>query len=611
MISDLSIGIFVTELFILAGFAVWFVRVENKGILHHLYLSMLMAYAVWIIPLILIHMCGGEHPTAQWVFDSITSIGAYTIPAIFLCISIAFVRHEQHFKKWMALFFAVPAVNVLVIFTNPLHHLQYEHFSIVRSEIVFGPYIYVTGGYSYLCLMTAVIVLLVFAIKNDSRLYWSQVLLLIGGALPPMIVNVLATFSTMYISITATPISFASVIILHGIAIYRGHLLDVKPIAIESVHDLMMDAFLILSESLLILSYNKRFRILFAEKNHIVENRYIEKKGSRPIPFFEPILQGIEQLKDGREISQYETIIEERNYIVKITPVKINGEIEGYIVIFRDVTELRKSMKQLEDSREKLIQQERLALLGQMTAGLAHNLKSPIMGAAGCVAALEALRKEAKESIGDDDVTDGDYLEMMKEAEEWLDKIDESVNYMAELISEIKGRAVSAISENETVFHADELFRSCSMLMEHELLKGKCHLQYDRQVEGNLLITGNMNTLIQAVNNLLSNAIYSQSRCGGGEIRYELKDGKEGIEIRIVDRGEGIDEKVKNQLFRSMVTTKGGKGTGLGLYISDMTIRENYGGRMWIEDNEEKGIIAGIFIPEDKVIRNEKEQTGE
>lgn len=602
MISNVVVVIFAVELVIVAGFAVWCWRNEKTEILHHLYLCMLLAYAVWIIPLMLMRLA--EDEKTLWVFDSITSIGAYTIPAIFLCISLAFIRHEKHFRKWMAYIFIIPVLNVFVIFTNPWHHLQYESFSTIRSEIVFGPYIYVTGGYSYVCLTAAVIILLVFAIRNGSRLYWRQVSLLVLGAVPPMLVNYLATFGNMNISIAATPISFASVIVLHGIAIYQGHLLDIKPIAIESVHDIMADAFLVLSKSMIVINYNRRFKEEFAGMYIIAENRltYVEDG------FLHPIAERIKNIDLENDSCEYEDDINGKNYSIRITAVIINEEIEGYVIMFRDVTELVKSMKQLEDSREKLIRQEKLAFLGQMTAGLAHNLRSPIMGASGCLSALEALSDEMRESIGDSDVTYDDYMEILDEADSWHGKIDESLQYMSTMITEIKDRAANAISEDESVFSADEIYRSCSLLMEHELLKGKCTVRYEKTYDGDIYIAGNMNTLVQAVNNLLSNAIYSQAMCSGGEIVFAMEKMDKGLAFKISDTGTGMSEKVKSQLFRSMVTTKGSRGTGLGLYISDMTIRDNYKGHIWVEDNEPKGITAGIFIPEERVrVKNEEE----
>lgn len=99
---------------------------------------------------------------------------------------------------------------------------------------MFGPYVVVSGIYSYFCLIMTMVVLLQFALKNRSRLYLKQCLLLGIGGICPLIVNMLATFSKIQLPITATPMSFIVPMVLNGIAIYQLHLLDIKPVAIPA-----------------------------------------------------------------------------------------------------------------------------------------------------------------------------------------------------------------------------------------------------------------------------------------------------------------------------------------------------------------------------------------
>ena len=73
--------------------------------------------------------------------------------------------------------------------TNPYHHLLYQQFSILRSEIVFGPFILFTGAHSYICFMISFVLLLHFAFKNSSKLYFQQCIMLTLGGLLPMTVR--------------------------------------------------------------------------------------------------------------------------------------------------------------------------------------------------------------------------------------------------------------------------------------------------------------------------------------------------------------------------------------------------------------------------------------
>lgn len=67
------------------------------------------------------------------------------------------------------------------------------------------------------------------------------------------------------------------------------------------------------------------------------------------------------------------------------------------------------------------------------------------------------------------------------------------------------------------------------------------------------------------------------------------------------DTGPGISARVRERLFKEMVTSKGIYGTGLGLYISDAVVRGKFGGTMWTEDNPAGGAVVGVSIPQSEV----------
>jgi signal transduction histidine kinase len=95
---------------------------------------------------------------------------------------------------------------------------------------------------------------------------------------------------------------------------------------------------------------------------------------------------------------------------------------------------------------------------------------------------------------------------------------------------------------------------------------------------------------------LISNSIESyDGKPGKIDLMLDKKDKK--LEIIVRDYGSGIPEKVKNKLLKEMITTKGAKGTGIGLYMSYSTIKGKFGGTMSIESTEGKGTTITISIP--------------
>lgn len=90
----------------------------------------------------------------------------------------------------------------------------------------------------------------------------------------PLAVSTISTL-TDSLPITATPISFIPTILLSGIAIYRFHMLDIKPIATQHVLDWISDCYLVISDTGLVISYNRPFANVFASQFGIAENQYL------------------------------------------------------------------------------------------------------------------------------------------------------------------------------------------------------------------------------------------------------------------------------------------------------------------------------------------------
>ena len=117
-----------------------------------------------------------------------------------------------------------------------------------------------------------------------------------------------------------------------------------------------------------------------------------------------------------------------------------------------------------------MIERERLATLGQMIGGIAHNLKTPIMSISGAAEGILDLVNEYRESIGDPEVTIEDHKDIANDMEEWIKKIQTHLSYMSDVITTVKGQAV-AFSDNAsfTSFTLDDLIRQVNILMKHEL----------------------------------------------------------------------------------------------------------------------------------------------
>lgn len=277
-------------------------------------------------------------------------------------------------------------------------------------------------------------------------------------------------------------------------------------------------------------------------------------------------------------------------------PIISNDEIVDIILTFSSIEDPDKDdLTEIKEQQDCLMERERLATLGEMVGGITHNLRTPIMSVSGAVEALIDLIKEYEESIDDSDVTPEDHHEIAKEMLQWAENIKPQCSYMSELVSAIKGQAVSINTVDISGFSIGELIKRVDVLMNHELKINRCRLQKDIEIDLNTHIIGELNNLVQVLNNLIINAIHSYEG-KEGLINFSIRKIDKNVELCIKDRGKGISEEIKEKLFREMITTKGRNGTGLGLYISYSAIRR-FNGNMWFESEEGKGTSFHITIP--------------
>lgn len=285
----------------------------------------------------------------------------------------------------------------------------------------------------------------------------------------------------------------------------------------------------------------------------------------------------------------------------KNLPITSNDEFGDLTISYNKIQNLTIShIKQIEYNQDKLMEQERLASLGQLIGGIAHNLKTPIMSISGATRGLEDLIQEYNDSIGDLEVTNEDHHEIASEMNEWIKKIKTYTEYMSDIITTVKGQVVTLSNISSDSFTIEELLKSVDILMKHELKNALISLNIISDIPNNLSLNGNINSLVQVINNMISNSIQAYNGKTNEKIDLILKEENNNLIISIKDYASGIPKEVQDKLFNEMVTTKGKNGTGLGLFMSYSTIKANFNGDIIFESKENKGTIFNIIIPINK-----------
>ena len=248
---------------------------------------------------------------------------------------------------------------------------------------------------------------------------------------------------------------------------------------------------------------------------------------------------------------------------------------------------------------ETLRENERLASLGQLIGGISHNLMTPIMSISGISAALEDLKNEYKESIGDPMVTNEDHYEISSEIAQWIEKLKEYNAYMSKVISNVKSQAIQLNCHDNDGFTIDELVNRIEYIKSSDITIRNSNLELFVDVNMDVVVPGDILNMIQVIENLIKNAIesYDNKELYECKIDIYIRKNKNVLTIAVKDFGCGVKEDIKPRLFKHMVTTKGKNGTGLSLLLSYSTIKGKFRGEIWFESEVNKGATFYIAVP--------------
>ena len=538
-----------------------------------------------------------------WNFENFIYIGTCFLPVAIFFTGLIFAKTKITFKKKYLLFFIVPALSLIVLWTNDYHHLFYKIYSyLYLSDCKVGPYMIIHNIYSYTLLFLGVIQMVNVASKN-SGFFSKQTLLIVVGISIPLITNILGTLKIISMTVYITPISFAFTMLFFALSIFKFKFLGVAPVALQTIVNRISDSYLVLNENLLITDFNSIFLKTFnlsasdIREENILEFLSTHKQYDMNLPKLE---NSLNRVKHSSETIVFEQHFKKINkyFTVEINNILVKGNSLGILMLFKDITQHKLDMQALKDNQDILIERERLASLGQLIGGIAHNLKSPIMSISGATEGLTDLIKEYEESIVDKDVTIDDHLAIANDMRDWISKIKSYLEYMSDIITAVKGQAV-ALSENTVdSFTVEELTKRVDILMKHELKKALITLNLDLKVPTSLMIHGNINGLVQVINNMISNAIQAYKGKEGQTIDLIITQEKNDVIVSVRDYAGGLPKEVQEKLFKEMITTKGKDGTGIGLFMSYSNIRAHFNGDITYSTEEGKGTIFNIILPQ-------------
>jgi len=257
--------------------------------------------------------------------------------------------------------------------------------------------------------------------------------------------------------------------------------------------------------------------------------------------------------------------------------ITIDGEETGSVGVFTDMREILKMRKDLEEAHLQLVQTEKIASVGRMAAGVAHEINNPLSGV---LIYAELLKEDLKNQP-----------ERLKDAQEIIDQTLRCKKIVSEML-EFSRQSVGKTSS----FSLKYLLNKCLDLLINQAIFQ--NIQVVKEIETNMPeMVGDMGQLQQVFTNLFINSAHAMETRGVLGITASYSQQNSCFTIKISDTGPGIPAELRDKIFDIFFTTKPvGTGTGLGLSISQNIIKL-HGGKISFDCPPEGGTTFTIELP--------------
>jgi len=507
------------------------------------YSLLMFAAAVWAFCTAL-ELSSADLAT-QMLAIQIEYVAMVIVPVGWILFALEYTGHEEWItKKNIALLSIIPAITVIMVATNGLHHLFYSTVSEVVignlsfHVVTYGPAFWLHSLYSYsLILVTLLLVLQRFLFT--SPVYRAQVTTILIATLLPLVLNLmLVSRIGAFELIDPTPFALlaSGFVILIGMA--RFQLLDITPIALEKILDEMVDGILVIDARNRIIRLN-RTACRYLE---IDEETSMGKTADTFLP--DAALECIRNTGMESESGHLHSITREiagttRYFELRCVPLLRHAhEIKGQMILVRDVTPRKQAELALFEARKKI------SFLSGLTR---HDILNQVTG---LLLHIDMARA----------------METDPEVHEWLNKQEESILNIQHQIAAAKDYEDLGVNPPQWM-DLSRIMESIRLVLETrnislEMPAGTIELFADPLLE-------------RVFSNLVNNSIRHGGHVTMIRIRYEIADTT--LSLIYEDNGVGIPHADKTNIFERRT----GNHTGIGLFLSaeilkitGMTIRE-------------------------------------
>lgn len=282
--------------------------------------------------------------------------------------------------------------------------------------------------------------------------------------------------------------------------------------------------------------------------------------------------------------------------------LRLNQELENKVNRRTDALkesnqELLSTLEKLHQFQGQLVENEKMASLGDMVAGIAHEVNTPVGLGVTASSLLADRLTEIKQAYDNKTLKGSQLKRFLHESDENISIVIRNLNRAADLISSFKQVAVDQSNEELRYFNVKQLLDEVCLTLGPQLKE--TNYQMNIECDEALYVNAKAGPLNQIFINLIMNSkIHGFNNGPDGTITITIMTLSNQLNIIYKDNGVGIDDSVKAKVFEPFVTTKRGEGgSGLGLHLVYNLVTQALGGSIQLESIPSQGVTFEINIP--------------
>jgi signal transduction histidine kinase len=260
--------------------------------------------------------------------------------------------------------------------------------------------------------------------------------------------------------------------------------------------------------------------------------------------------------------------------------------------------QLEEAIEQQKDIQREMIQQERMASLGSMVAGISHEVNNPLGVCLTTASAFKMKLEKLRYAYEHDNLKKNQFIEFIELSDDTARLVEDNLQRAIETINSFKNMAINQMQDGKEMIEICGFIEGIKSTLKYELKKKK--VEVDIVCAENIFILGDVGALTQVFTNLILNSLIHGFVNEQSSYKIQIKSAiiERVLVVEYRDNGIGIPLEIIDSIFKLFFTTKRDQGgSGIGLHIVRNLLKEKFDGSIACSNHAESGVIFTLRLP--------------